>query len=230
MLMVTTSVGMCSWNHRNSGDDGPHLFLGAEHVMHATGLEDGLLGSAASSDDADGGAGIGIDGLSNSRGKSDSGAGSVFRLRDHGGEGAGSAGVLSLIASVLLDVADEGTFGDFLDGENVSDGEGSLGSAVDVLSRVKPFGSNVEFSVGSEGVGISELDLGNGSSTAGIVDDFPDDAADEAVALGVVKAAEPHLTFSVECSRLEKRLGVSFLLTSDSSAHDFINPCFVNLL
>ena len=222
MLMVTTSVGMGSGNHGHSSDDGPHLFLGSEHMVHAAGLEDGLLGSSTSSDDADGGAGVRVDGLSHTRRKSDSGSGSVFRLRNDGGEGTGGTGVLSLITSVLLHVADKSTFGDLLDGKNISDGKRGLGSAVDVLAGVETFGSNVKFSVGSEGVGISELDLGDGGSTAGVVNDFPDNPSNETISFRVIQTAETNFAFTVECSCFEQRLGVSFLLTSDSPSHRFI--------
>lgn len=203
MLVVTTSVGMGRGHHGNSGHDGPHLLLGLAHVEHSSGLEDGLLGSSASSDDSDGGSRIRVDGLANSGGKSDSGAGSVLRLRDHGRESAGGTGVLTLVASVLLDVADEGTFGDFLHRKNVSDSQRSLGSAVNILAGVESLGSDIELGVGSEGVGVSELNLGDRGSSARIVDDLPDDPANEAVSFSVVQAAEPNLALSVEGTRLE---------------------------
>ena len=56
MLMVTTTVGMLDGVHGHTTDLGPAVPLGLELVVGATGLQHGLVDTAAAGDDADHGA------------------------------------------------------------------------------------------------------------------------------------------------------------------------------
>ncbi len=53
MLMVTTTMGMVNGIHSNTSSDGPVLSLVLKFVKGAASLKQGLVSSAASSDDAD---------------------------------------------------------------------------------------------------------------------------------------------------------------------------------
>ena len=220
MLMVTTSEGMVNGVHDDGGDDGPHLPLGLEHPELLSGLQDGLFVTASAADDSDHGAGIGVDGLTNTRGQFDSGGLAILALTDDGGVGSGGSGELTSIAFLSLNVADESTFGDSADGEDVSDGELSLGAAVHILSSVHTFSSEVKLFDGLVAVRVAELNSGQGSASSRVVEDFSDDAANVAVAFGVVESSESGGADAVEGAGLvDGAFGVTLLLGSYTSSH-----------
>lgn len=68
--------------------------------------------------------------------------------------------------------------------------------AVDELPGVHALHGHDELVVPLELVGVLELDLGQGRSPSGLVDDVLDDALDVSVALGVVELAELHGTLA----------------------------------
>ena len=53
MLVVTTAMGMLDRVHCHTSDVGPVLSLGLGSMVGVASLKDGLVGSAATSDDAD---------------------------------------------------------------------------------------------------------------------------------------------------------------------------------
>mmetsp|Transcript_21967 Transcript_21967/g.47881 ORF Transcript_21967/g.47881 Transcript_21967/m.47881 type:complete len:172 (-) Transcript_21967:235-750(-) len=95
-----------------------------------------------------------------------------------------------------LDVADDGTLGDGAEGKDVAYVESGLLTAVDELAGVHALGGDEELGVALVPVGVKELDLGDGRTTTGIMDDLLDDATDVAVLLGVVDGTELHGTLA----------------------------------
>ena len=94
------------------------------------------------------------------------------------------------VTHLLLHVCDDGTLGYAAEREHIADGQGGVLARVDELARVHAL-------VGDEGlldqlvaVRMAEDDLREGGATARVVDYLLDDAADVAVALGVVESAE----------------------------------------
>jgi len=220
MLMVTTSEGMVNGVHDDGSDDGPHLSLGLEHPELLTGLQDGLFVTASTADNSDHGASISIDGLTNARGQFDSGGLAVLALTDDGGVGSGGSSELSSIAFLSLNVADESTFGDSVDGEDVSDSELGLGTAVNILSGVHTFSSEVKFFDGLVAVRVAELDSGQRSASSRIVEDFSDDAANVTVAFSIIETSESGGANTVESAGLVNgAFGVTLLLGSYTSSH-----------
>jgi hypothetical protein len=63
-------------------------------------------------------------------------------VSDNGGVVTGSSGERTSVTSLLLDVADNGTFGTLTDGENVSDVQSGLLSAVNERTGRESFGSD----------------------------------------------------------------------------------------
>jgi len=218
--MVTTSEGMVNGVHDDRGNDGPHLPLGLEHPELLTGLQDGLFVTASAADDSDHSAGISIDSLTNARGQFYSGGLTVLALADDGGVGSGGSGELAGVAFLGLNVADESTFGNSANGQDVSDGELGLGAAIDVLSSVHAFSSEIKFFDGFVAVGVAELDSGQGSASSRVVEDFSDDAADVAVSFGEIETSESSGADTVESAGLVNgAFGVTLLLGSYTSSH-----------
>ena len=109
--------------HGNTSHFGPAVTLGLELVVGTTGLEQGLVNAATSSNDADGGTvGRGED-LLVARGQLDTGGVVVRVVGDDGGIVARGTGKSSAIAVLVLNVADDGSLGEVADGQDVSDSE-----------------------------------------------------------------------------------------------------------
>lgn len=125
VLLVTTTVGMVNRVHGDTTHARPFLLLGQVLVEHITSLQERLVGSLATSDDADHSSAAAEHGLSGSGGKADSALGSVVGVTDDDGRGAGSAGEASAVTQLGLDIGDNGALGHGIDGKDVSNREGS---------------------------------------------------------------------------------------------------------
>ena len=99
-------------------------------------------------------------------------------MGDDDGVGAGSSGEGSSVTHVLFDIADDGTFRDGLEGEDVADGDLGLSAAEYVLAGVEAFGGHEELGSEFVFVGVSEDDSGEGSASSGVVEDLLDDSLD----------------------------------------------------
>lgn len=146
--------------------------------MDLSSLTDGLFVTSTSGDDSDHGSGVTLDGSLDTGRHLDSGLEPIFGVTDDEGVGSGSSGELTVVTGVLLNVADDGSFGDTVDGKHVSDGELGLDSAVDVLTGVHTLSSEEELGVHAVFMGVSELDLGQRSSSTGVMDDLSDNTLD----------------------------------------------------
>lgn len=160
VLVVTSSVGVVHGVHDDSSNSGPHLSLGLISMMLSSGLQNGLIGSLSSSDQSNGGSARSWDGLSGSRWQSNSGLKSIFGVSNNSNGGSGASSVGSSVSDLSLDVVANGTFGDLIDGEHISDGDGGLLSAVDVLTNVGSFSGQEVLSIGLEFIWVSEGDFG----------------------------------------------------------------------
>ena len=80
----------------------------------------------------------------------------VRRVADDGGVVARGAGKSTTVTCFLFDVADDGTFGELGDGEDVSDVQSGLLAAVDESTGVETFGGNEGFLTELVAVGITE--------------------------------------------------------------------------
>ena len=73
MLVVTTTMRMVNGIHSNTTSTGPVVTLGLVFVESTTGLQQGLVNSASSSNDTDGGSGFTRDGLLGTRWETNAG-------------------------------------------------------------------------------------------------------------------------------------------------------------
>jgi hypothetical protein len=108
---------------------------------------------------------------------------------DDGGAARGS-GEGASVTSLGLAVGDNGTFGEAVDGQDIADGESSLGTSVDELTSEHSLNGNEILSTVLVLVGISEDNLGERSATTRVVNNFLDDSLDVAFSLGEVEGSE----------------------------------------
>jgi len=190
VLMVTTTMRMINRVHSNTTSAGPVVTLGLELVECTTGLEEGLVDPSTTGNDANGSTGTARDGLLGTRRKTNAGLVVIGRVSNDGGVVAGSAGKSTTVADLLLNVADDGTFRALAHGEDVSDGESSLLSAIDEGTGVKALSGNESLLAELVAVGIPENNTGEGGTTTSIVDDLLHNSADVTVTLSKIEVTE----------------------------------------
>jgi hypothetical protein len=125
MLLVTTTMGMVDGVHSNTTNAGVVVLLCLTLEPGSASLEEGLIGSLATGDNADHGTAAALHGLTDAGGEAHAGLGTVFGVTDDDGGGAGSAGERSTVTELGLNVGDDGAFGHVGHGEHIADGEGS---------------------------------------------------------------------------------------------------------
>ena len=92
MLMVTTTVWMLDWVHGNTSDSWPVLSLSLGFVPGSVGLEEWLVASLSSGNDANHSSASAEEVLSGSRWKSDLGLSLIIGVADdNGGNSGGSS-------------------------------------------------------------------------------------------------------------------------------------------
>ncbi len=163
MLVVTTTVRVVDGVHSHTTSAGPRVPLDLELVVSTTGLEQGLVDTSTTGDDTNGGTRGGGDGLLGTGGETDTRGLSVGIVTNDGSVVTRGTGKGATVTSLLLDVADNGTFGERREGENVGDVQGSLLTAVDELTGGHALGSDEGLDTGAVLVGVTESDLGKGA-------------------------------------------------------------------
>lgn len=111
-------------------------------------------------------------------------------MTDDDGRGAGGSCEAASVTSLGLAVGDDGTFGEAVDGQDIADGESSLGTSVDELTGEETLNGDEILSSVLVLVWVSEDNLGEGCATAGVVHDFLDNALDVAFSFGEIKSSE----------------------------------------
>lgn len=123
VLLVTTSVGVIHGVHRHTSSLGPLVTLHSVLVESATSLEDGLVGTTTTSDQANHSTALVVDGLLGARRQADSANALVGILGHNDGIVSGGTAHSAAVTDLLLNIADDGTFGDLRHGKDVSDGK-----------------------------------------------------------------------------------------------------------
>jgi len=217
MLMVTTTVGMLDGVHGHTSDLGPAVPLDSVLVVSSAGLEHGLVATTATSDDADDGPVLGGVELLDAGGQLDPGSAGVGVVGDDGAVAAGSLGDLAAVAGLLLHGASDGTLRHLSDGEDVTDVELSLLTAVDELTGGDTLGGDHDLGSLPVLVRVVEGDPSEGSTTAGVVHDVLDETLDESMPLGKVEGPELGGTLSSGGDGGEDGAGALSLSTDDPS-------------
>jgi hypothetical protein len=122
------------------------------------------------------------------------------------------------VTHALLDVADNGTFRNGPQREDIADGQISLLPTVDELAGVHALGGDEELFLVLEAERMAEGDLTERGPAAGVVDDVGDDALDVAVPLGVVERSETRRALAAMGVGGEDG-ACSFPLASDDASH-----------
>jgi len=203
VLLVTTTEGMVNWIHGNSSNSRPSLSESLHLVVNSTSLKDGLINSFSGGNETNHSSGFTGKGLSSTGRKLDSGLAQVIGVTNDDSGGTRASGELSLITRLVFDVTDGSTFGDLVNGKDVTGGEGSLVTSVDELTSVHSFNGEEVVVLKSVLIRVSEDDLSEGSSTTGIVDDLSDDTFNVTISFSEIESSESSGGDSVMLVRLE---------------------------
>jgi len=123
VLLVTTTEGMVNGIHGNSSDLGPSLSESSHLVVNSTSLKDRLINSFSGSNKSNHSSSLTGKGLSGTGRKLDSSLAQIIRVTNDDGGSTGASGELTLVARLVFDVTDGSTFGDLVDGEDVTSGQ-----------------------------------------------------------------------------------------------------------
>merc|ERR1719431_369548 len=216
--MVTTTVRMLDGVHGHTTNLRPRVPLSLVFEVGSAGLQQRLVDSSSTGDDADHRAVAGRNRLLRSRWQFHFRPSNIRVVGDDGGVVAGSSGQFAAISQLFLQLADDGSLRHGADGHHVADGQRRLLAAVDELTRVHALHGDERLLALLKFVGISKLDDGQRRATSGVVNDVFDDAFDVAVAFGVVGSAEAGGAFTMFVVRREDGAR-SLTLRSNHSPH-----------
>jgi hypothetical protein len=154
-------------HHGDTSSLGPVVPLALGPEERSSGLQQGLVDTSTSSDDSDGSTGQRRDGLLGTGRQPDSGLLVLDRVSDDGSVVTRSSGERTSVPGLLLDVADDGTFGALSDGEDVADVQGGLLSAVDERTGRETLGGDESLLSDLVSVRVSEDNGGQGGTSVG---------------------------------------------------------------
>jgi len=217
VLLVTTTERMVNGVHGNSSNLRPSLSESLHLVEDSTSLKDRLINSFTGGDETDHSSGFTGKGLSGTGGKLDSSLAQIIGVTDDNGRSTRASSELTLITGLVFNVTDGSTFGNLVDGKDVTSSQRSLGTSVDELTSVHSFNSDEMVVSESVLIRVSEDDLSKGSSTTGIMDDLSDDTLNVTISFSEIEDSESSGGDSVMLVGLED--GV--LLTSSTTSDDF---------
>jgi len=186
MLMVSSSEGMLDGVHGNTTHLWPAVALHLVLVVCTTSLEKRLIDTSTTGNNADCSAASTVEDLLGARRHFNSCLARVEVMRDDNGRVARRLRQATSIAVFHLDAAACSSFGHLSEWDDVANVESGLLAAVDGLTSGGSFSRDEELLGLAEFVRILEGDFGEGSSSAGVVDDVLNDALDESVTFGKV--------------------------------------------
>lgn len=159
-------------------------------MLGARCLKQRLVCTATTGDDTDHTTDAGLDDLLGTRGELDASLALIGVVANNGNVVARGSAESTTVADLLLDVGDNGTFRAGSEGEDVADGQRGVLSGVDELASVHALVGDEGLGVELEAVGVTEDDLGEGSTTSGVVDDLLHDTTGVSMSLGKVESTE----------------------------------------
>lgn len=219
MLMITSSVWMVNWVHSDSSNNWEVFSLSLMSPVLSTSLKNRLFISTSSSNDSDHGSRLAVNSLSDTRRKFDSGLETILRVGNDSHERSRSSSELSIISFSKLNIGNKGTLRDLTNRQNVTNLKSGFFSTENSLSGKHAFNSQVQFLDFLIVIRIFELDSGNRSTSAWIVEDLLDNTFNKSVSLLVVEVLISNFSESSEGMSLVDRVGSSLSLRSDGSSH-----------
>lgn len=160
------------------------------HHQRGPRTQHGLVCPASTSDDTDHATGAAPDDLLGTGRKLDAGLALIGVVSDNSDVVSGGSAQSATVASLLLDVGDDGTLRHGAQRQDVSDGQGSVLAGVDELTGVHALVCDESLGVELKFVGIAENDLGERCATTGVVDNLLHNTTDVSISLGVVEGSE----------------------------------------
>lgn len=136
-----------------------------------------LVSTTATSNNTNHASGLAVDDLLGAGGQLDSGLALIGVVANNGDVVARSAAQSTPVTNLALDVRYNGTLRDGTQGEDIADGQSSALTSVDELTSVHSLVGDEGLGVLLELVGVSEDDLSQRSTSAGVVDDLPHNTA-----------------------------------------------------
>jgi len=219
VLMITTTMRMLDGVHSDTSNSGPVLLLCLGFVVSVDGSQERLIASLSTSDNTNHSSAGSLDGFTNTGRKLDSGLAAIFGVTDDDTGGSGSAGEGTSVSEFGLNVSNDSAFGHGVNGENVSNLESGFLAGIDEHASVHALDGDEKLSSELVLVNVSELNLSERGSTAGIVDNILDDSLDVALSLSEIEGSEfgrGHSLVGVGC----EDSAASVSLSSDASSHD----------
>merc|ERR1712212_150079 len=156
--MVTATVRMLDGIHGHTTNLRPRVPLSLVLEVGSAGLQQRLIDSSSTGDDADHRAVAGRNRLLRSRWQFHFRPSHIRIVGDDGGVVAGGSGQFATISQFLLQLADDGSLGHGTNGHHVADGQTGFLAAVDKLSGVHTLDRDERLLALLESVRISELD------------------------------------------------------------------------
>ena len=154
VLMVTTTVRVIDRVHTDTADLRPLVALHSVLVVAATSLQHGLIHTTTTSDETDHSTATthhtafenlpALNSLLDTGRKTDVSHALVIGVTNDGGVVTRAASEGTTVTDLVLDVADDSTFGHFTERDDITDGNLSLLTAVHRLTSVHTFSSNEE--------------------------------------------------------------------------------------
>jgi len=190
MLMVTTTVRMLDWILGDTSHFWPAVSLHAELVVGSAGLEHWLVNSSATSDEAKHSSVSAAVKLLDTRWQLHSGFAGVRVVGNDGAVSTGGFGDLATVTGFLFKRAYDGTLWHLSNWHDVTDVELSFFTGMDELSGTNTLWADHGLSNLSVLVWILELNLGNWSTPAWIVDDILDKTLHKTLSLGIIETPQ----------------------------------------
>jgi hypothetical protein len=188
--MVTSSVRMLDGILRNSTNLGPAVALDGIFVVGISGLQQRLIGTATTGDDTNLRSDRRGHGFLSTRRQTHTSGSLLFIVRDDNRKGSRAASKGTTVSLLGLNVANNGSLGNNIQGQDIAYSQGSLLSAIDKLTSVHAFCADKEFVISLETVGIQKLNLGNGSTTTRVMKNLLDDSTNVTSLFGIVDRTE----------------------------------------
>lgn len=219
MLLVTTTMGMVNRVHSHTTDTWVVILLGVALPPGGTSLEERLVSALTTGNDADHSTAATLNGLTDTRRKTDARLHTILGVTNNDSGGAGGAGIGATVTKLGLNIGDDSAFGHGGDRQNVANGEGSFASAVDEHASVHALNGNEVLAVVFVAILVPEDNLGERSATARIVEDVLHNTLDVALAFGEVESAEAGRGDALASAAFEDGRR-AMALRSDHFSHD----------
>jgi len=189
MLMISSSVRMVDGVHSHTTSTRPAVALGLVFEERTASLHERLVNTPAASNNSDRSASSALNRLLGSTRQPNTGD-AVIVVANDGGVVSRCPCKRSTISRTCLEVAADGSFGHLAQREDVPDGKLGLLANIDKGASVHALGSDKDLILSAMLVRVLELDTGERSATARVVNNLLDYTPHVAVSLREVELPE----------------------------------------